>query len=146
MSEELPPDVRAALNASNKIEAIRLLRLHTGLGLRDAKEAVESGSLPSKPLARPTLPQDLPDEAVAALQRGRKIEAVKIVRAKFGIDLKAAKEIVDAAEAAGRHGGASSQKTYAPPVQVPDNRYGAAPFLLAIVVAALVAWWLFAGR
>lgn len=102
--------------------------------------------MPSKPLARTALPEELPAEAVAALRRGRKIEAVKIVRARFGIGLKDAKEIVDAAEAAGQHGGASSQKMYASPVLVPDNRYGAAPFLLAIVVAALVAWWLYAGR
>ncbi len=97
MSEPLPPDVRAALDASNKIEAIRLLRAHTGLGLHDAKAAVASGSLPAKPLPRPALPDRLPVEAIAALQSGSKIEAIKIVRSAFGIDLKDAKTIVDAA-------------------------------------------------
>ncbi|MFZ1547045.1 MAG: ribosomal protein L7/L12, partial [Candidatus Nitrotoga sp.] len=70
MSEPLPPDVRAAMDASNKIEAIRLLRAHTGLGLHDAKEAVEAGSIPTIPQAPPDLPTQLPAEAIAALQRG----------------------------------------------------------------------------
>jgi ribosomal protein L7/L12 len=38
----LPPEVVAAMRQGRKIEAIRLLRERTGLGLKDAKEAVES--------------------------------------------------------------------------------------------------------
>ena len=38
----LPPEVLSALQQGKKIEAIRLLREKTGLGLKDAKEAVES--------------------------------------------------------------------------------------------------------
>ena len=41
----LPADVRAALQAGNKIEAIRLLRDHTGLGLKEAKDAVEAAGV-----------------------------------------------------------------------------------------------------
>jgi ribosomal protein L7/L12 len=37
----------------------------------------------------------LPPEAVAALQRGSLIEAIKIVRDKTGLDLKSAKEAVE---------------------------------------------------
>jgi hypothetical protein len=37
----------------------------------------------------------LPLDAVAALQRGRKIEAIKIVRAQSGVDLKEAKQRVE---------------------------------------------------
>ena len=40
--------------------------------------------------------QPLPAAAVAALQAGNKIEAIKIVRAAQGIDLKDAKGAVDA--------------------------------------------------
>lgn len=43
---ELPPEalaqVRAALAAGNKIEAIKLYREHTGLGLKEAKDAVDA--------------------------------------------------------------------------------------------------------
>lgn len=38
----LPAPVRAAMDRGQKIEAIRLLRAHTGLGLKEAKDAVEA--------------------------------------------------------------------------------------------------------
>jgi hypothetical protein len=37
----------------------------------------------------------LPLEAVAALHRGNKIEAIKLVRAELGVDLKEAKQRVE---------------------------------------------------
>lgn len=39
--------------------------------------------------------RELPPEAIAALEQGRKIEAIKIVRAGRGLDLKASKELVE---------------------------------------------------
>lgn len=39
--------------------------------------------------------QDLPEEALAALESGSKIEAIKIVREQQGIGLKEAKELVE---------------------------------------------------
>jgi ribosomal protein L7/L12 len=144
MSEPLPADVLAALEASNKIEAIRLLRVHTGIGLHDAKVAVESGALPTNILARPALPKQLPAEVIAALQRGSKIDAVKLVRAKYGVDLKDAKAVVDAAEAEGLYGRVASSRTVAPG-DVSSGRFGAALLLLAVVLALLSVWWLLAG-
>ena len=38
----------------------------------------------------------LPPEAIAALLRGHKIDAIRIVREQHGVDLKAAKDLVDA--------------------------------------------------
>lgn len=38
----LPADVMLALRAGNKIEAIKLLRAKTGLGLKEAKDAVDA--------------------------------------------------------------------------------------------------------
>jgi hypothetical protein len=38
----LPPDVIAAARNGHKIDAIKLLREHTGMGLREAKEAVDA--------------------------------------------------------------------------------------------------------
>ncbi|MEZ5682559.1 MAG: ribosomal protein L7/L12 [Erythrobacter sp.] len=35
------PDVAAAISANRKIEAIKLVRLKTGLGLKEAKDLVE---------------------------------------------------------------------------------------------------------
>ncbi len=41
-SNELPADVIAAIRANRKIEAIKLLREARGLGLKEAKHAVEA--------------------------------------------------------------------------------------------------------
>lgn len=38
---DIPPDVLAAVAAGNKIQAVRLLREHTGLGLGPAKRLVD---------------------------------------------------------------------------------------------------------
>jgi len=144
MQQPLPPDVIAAMDASNKIEAIRLLRAQTGLGLADAKEAVESRRMPAKPVARPALPTELPLEAIAALQRGQKIEAIKIVRAKFGIDLKDAKEVVDAAEQSASFG--TAEKTNQAPGEVPARGLGKAFVLIAVALAAIAVWWVLANQ
>lgn len=42
MKEALPGEVVAALEAGQKIEAIKLLRERTGIGLKEAKDAVEA--------------------------------------------------------------------------------------------------------
>jgi ribosomal protein L7/L12 len=43
-----------------------------------------------------SIPRPLPPEAVAAIQRGSLIEAIKIVRERLGLDLKDSKDAVDA--------------------------------------------------
>jgi hypothetical protein len=42
MTPELPAPALAALKAGNKIEAIKQLRLATGLGLKEAKDWIEA--------------------------------------------------------------------------------------------------------
>ncbi len=39
---------------------------------------------------------ELPDDVIAELEAGRKIEAIKLLRAHEGVDLKQARELVDA--------------------------------------------------
>lgn len=41
MSHRLPPDAVEALARGDKIEAIKITRQHTGLGLKEAKELVD---------------------------------------------------------------------------------------------------------
>lgn len=54
--EDLPEDVVAALRAGQKIEAIKLLCEQRGIGLKEAKEAVEGWSArdPATSLRPPT--------------------------------------------------------------------------------------------
>lgn len=96
MPTPLPDDVRRAMTAKNKIEAIRLLREHTGLGLAAAKAAVEAGSLSDTPRSV-DLSGDLPADVTAAIAAGNKIEAIKLLRETSGMGLKEAKDRVDRA-------------------------------------------------
>jgi ribosomal protein L7/L12 len=99
--------VRKLAAEGNKIEAIKAVREHTGLGLKEAKDYVEAipnvVPLASFGHAAPAA-QELKDVAMvrdAAWQlvaKGQKIEAIKLVRESTGWDLKRSKEYVDALE------------------------------------------------
>src|SRR5262245_43442110 len=95
MSSHLPEDVRAALNRGDKIGAIRLLREQMGLGLAEAKAAVDAVQMS---VLQPVQSTDqLPRVVTEALSAGRKIEAIKLLREATGLGLKEAKLKVDAA-------------------------------------------------
>ena len=108
----LTPDVaakaRALSLAGKKIQAIKLVREHTGMGLAEAKDAVEA--LERQPLAAagpaaaaaagavatsPAL-NELELEGVRALvAEGQTIEAIKLVRERTGLGLAEAKALVE---------------------------------------------------
>jgi ribosomal protein L7/L12 len=99
---DLPPEAKTALAAGNKIEAIKLVREATGLGLAEAKDLVERAERGADPRAKIVGLRDgkLPLEATVALQNGNKIEAIRIVRHAANLDLKDSKDAVDAVIAA----------------------------------------------
>jgi molybdenum cofactor biosynthesis enzyme MoaA len=94
--------VFAQLAAGNKIEAIKIVREATGLGLAEAKGVIERAERGADPRAKTVGLRDgkLPLEATVALQNGDKIRAIRIVRRAANLDLKDAKDAVDAAIAA----------------------------------------------
>jgi ribosomal protein L7/L12 len=98
----LSPEAKAALAAGNKIEAIKILREQTGLGLAAAKDIVDRAERGADPRAGTVGLRDgkLPLAATVALQHGNKIEAIRIVRREANLDLKDSKDAVDAAIAA----------------------------------------------
>lgn len=53
-----PPAAVEALRRGNKIEAIRLVRQHTGLGLKEAKDAVEAHERTMVPTVEGLSPRD----------------------------------------------------------------------------------------
>lgn len=78
----------------------------------------------------------LPPEAIAALNRGNKIEAIKIVRAALGVDLKDAKDLVD------RHVAADPvMRLQSQTLQAAGRGSFRTAILLVVVIAAL--WWLY---
>lgn len=64
--------------------------------------------------------QSLPGEAMDALRRGNKIEAIKLVREALGIGLKDAKELVESVQRErGIGGNGESSDTVRAPAAVP---------------------------
>ncbi len=94
--------VRTLMAQGEKIEAIKILRERTGMGLAEAKAAVErldEGGNLDNPLPSSSAPAQLPVELAATvrglLQSGDKIAAIKLVRERMKLDLKDSKELVD---------------------------------------------------
>lgn len=50
MEQELSPEVEQAIAAGRKIDAIKLVREETGLGLKEAKELVDARASTRQPL------------------------------------------------------------------------------------------------
>ncbi|MEO0557568.1 MAG: ribosomal protein L7/L12 [Bacteroidota bacterium] len=105
---DLPDSTLELIASGRKIEAIKDLRARTGMGLREAKEAVEaiergeSVSIPQHarlfgadaPEAAPA-PNELATRVLALVQSGQTIQAIKEVRDATGSDLREAKQLVD---------------------------------------------------
>jgi ribosomal protein L7/L12 len=98
-------DLRVLLASGQKIQAIKLVRELTGIGLKEAKDYVESlppaslepdvGSANVEASSAGTPSQDIEAELRALLAAGNKIAAIKRVRELTGMGLKAAKDFVD---------------------------------------------------
>lgn len=96
--------VRKLAAEGNKIEAIKAVREHTGLGLKEAKDYVEAipNVVPLANFVQPAAvvePADgdaLRQEAMALVAQNKAIEAIKLVRERTGLGLKEAKDYVDA--------------------------------------------------
>src|SRR5690348_15974612 len=96
-------EVRSLLSQGKKIAAVKLYKDQTGVSLRKAKEAVEalerSGDLPGgRP---PAAAGSFEAELVSLLQRGQKIEAIKVYKERTGASLVEAKQAVEALESGG---------------------------------------------
>lgn len=96
MRDAFAAEIRRLLESGNKILAIKRYREETGVGLAEAKAAVESletsGSFTE--IVQPD-DSDLTQQIVHLLGRGEKIEAIKIYRQRFSVGLKEAKEAVE---------------------------------------------------
>ncbi len=104
-------EVRHLLKNKQKINAVKLVRERTGVGLKEAKEyvdAVEKGLRPpdlqtsshgdssyDSMYSYDSTSSDIRGEVQYLLGQGKKIEAVKFVRERTGMGLKEAKEYVD---------------------------------------------------
>ena len=115
---ELSPDVQNRvvdyIGKGMKIRAIRDVRLAAGLGLKEAKDAVESISLDIDIVSRTSMPgepgriqmafvrrglgelsPDVQNRVVDYIGKGMKIRAIRDVRLAAGLGLKEAKDAVE---------------------------------------------------
>ena len=97
--------IHAELASGRKINAIKLYREVTGVGLKEAKEAVEAIQQAQQPVSSGyhSLAANQPRGDVMAqieqeLRAKRKISAVKLYREAYNVGLKEAKDAVDAME------------------------------------------------
>lgn len=138
----LPSDVMQALQRGDAVEAIKLLRRATGLDLRTAKEVIDE-HLRGNPLpaaasfGKPKAPLGpLPADVAEAIQRGNKVEAIKLMREATGLGLKEAKDAVEAAWPA-----ALDKSGALGPGETP--RSNGTWWLIAVgVLVALAAYWM----
>lgn len=141
MPTPLPDDVRLALVQGKKLEAIQLLRSRTGLGLAEAREAVESGLVPDRP-QRGDAVEDLTREVTEALAQGKPLDAIKLLRKAKGLSLEEAKAIADQATRSVPPPASRARSDLAPG-EVPRSSFGMAATVLLISAAAGVAWFWF---
>lgn len=114
-SGDLAGAVRMVLERGNKIEAVKLVRERTGLGLKEAKDFVDGIERGTAPATIPrtfgssgniigeireivATAQDITEEVNALIDSGKQIEAIKLVRERTGLDLKQAKDFVERIE------------------------------------------------
>ena len=120
---DLKQQVRALLDDGQKIAAVKLYKDQTGVGLAEAKAAVEAleagGGPPSTPAE---MSDDLEAELLRLLGRGDKLEAVKLYKDQKGVSLLEAKQAVESLAA--RHG-------------LETQRGGCLGVVLAVVLAAV---------
>lgn len=91
--------VQDLLRSGQKIEAIKRYRELTGVGLKEAKDAVEAMERGEEvPVARAPAVSAPAASVQDLLRSGRKIEAIKLYREQSGLGLKEAKDAVEAME------------------------------------------------
>jgi hypothetical protein len=81
-SRPLPPDVLVALRQGHALEAIKLLRQATGLGLKESKELIDAHlrAHPADRTAASTAAlQGLSSPVAQALMEGRAADAIKLL-------------------------------------------------------------------
>lgn len=94
-SAEIEQTVRELMIQGKKIAAIKYIRSQKGLGLRDAKNYVESLDDQLHQSVRQAEPVELRNVVKELLRQNKSILAIKHVRLKTGLGLKEAKEYVD---------------------------------------------------
>ena len=93
--EPLSSAILSCVKEGRKLEAIKLLREETGIGLKEAKDIVEKYAAGKAQISADPMKMNMPQEALNKLSEGNKIEAIKIIREHNGTGLKESKEFAE---------------------------------------------------
>ena len=131
--KSLPVDVLVEFLKGNKVEAIKLLREATGLGLKEAKDAIDRhGRTTASDATRASSRAQVPPAVIEALQRGEKVETGRHMRNTSGLDLKGAKDRID------MHLNESQRSlSHLAPGEVPRSD-GAAGWIVAVAIVGII--------
>ena len=128
------------------IHAIKLYREATGVGLAEAKSAVEAMTR-DEAVEPPSGTMDydnpvLEEKIRSLLARNQKINAVKIYREEYGVGLKEAKDAVDRIQVSMRSGSSSMNLPYEPAISADpfadDERPGGRRLVMLVAAVAII--------
>ncbi|MCA9060135.1 MAG: ribosomal protein L7/L12 [Planctomycetaceae bacterium] len=105
MDETLEREIQQLLQSGQKIEAVKRVRESTGMGLAEAKaavEAIQEGRTPTLPVRADVDLEEVERQVVGLLERGSAMEAIKVYRQQTNVGLKDARDAVE--QLAGKHG------------------------------------------
>lgn len=146
----LPPEAVAALARGQTIEAIKIVRDQTGLGLKESKDLVDrhlGGFSIDDMEVQDARGASVPRAALDALANGNKMEAIRLTREATGLGLAEAKRLVE-----GEPAGVDDHTGYGAmldPMAEPGkvNGSGASKWvLIAMVLIVAVAAWMWLGQ
>lgn len=91
-------EVEALIRKNERLKAIRLVRKYTGLGLKEAKNLIESLAVKDFSSSQATsisgINPDLIWQLKQLILKNQRIEAIKLLRQQSGLGLKEAKEYI----------------------------------------------------
>ncbi len=96
VDSSLEMEIVSLLEGGRKIEAIKRYREATGVGLKEAKDAVEALERGQPLPTKQAVDSSFETKIVSLLEDGKKIGAIKLYRQRTGLGLKEAKDAVEA--------------------------------------------------
>ena len=158
ISPQQEEQIKEFIDQRRMIDAIKLYREATGVGLKEAKDAVTEmwhGKSVQSPPIDPDLQGDalLEEQIKRLLAKRQKIQAVKLYRETYNCGLKEAKDAVDAIEIGMRTGNYSNMQSTPAIRDDPfaedsqrNRRFLAILIAVVLLVIGGVAFFLLAGN
>jgi len=146
LSPDQVQQIHEFIHNQQLLHAIKLYREATGVGLAEAKQAVEAmtrGEAVKPPSGTINYDNPILESRIRSLlEKKQKINAVKIYREEYGVGLKEAKDAVDRIEATMRGSSSFTSMPYEPAISADpfaDDGGGRRGLILLVVLIALVA-------